>query len=118
MAVDDTSPSKQDDRANRITLLGALVCRYAWCRIPSAWFYSTLPDYLLVVQLPDGRRYWRCLADSSRDPDEILLGWATCPPQKWLLQFKAGNKGTKVWNEYFDFWTTTTALRTNHPPSS
>ena len=97
--------SDDADRQNRVRMLECLVRRYAWCRVPSLWFYSDSPDYLLVVELLDGRRFWRCLADSSRTPDEIMLSWAGCTPQTWLRQFHAGGKGSQHWNEFFDFWT-------------
>ena len=78
--------------------------RYAWCRIPAFWTYTGYADYLLVIELPDGRRYWRCLASSEQTPDEVMLRWASCPPDKWLRQFRPKGKGAKHWQEFFDFW--------------
>lgn len=104
MKVDHGKASENADGETRVHLLERLVRRYAWCCIPSFWFYGDSPDYLLVIELLDGRRFWRCLADSCRTPDEIILSWAGCPPQKWLRQFRAGGAGSKTWTECFDFW--------------
>ena len=99
-ADSSTAPSVH----HRVRLLDRLVRRYAWCRVPTFWPYSGHPDYLIVIQLPDGRRFWRCLASSEFTPDEIMLRWASCPPAKWAKQFHAKSKGTKLWHEFFDFW--------------
>ena len=92
------------DLQHRISLLGQLVRRYAWCQVQSDWPEAELPDYLLVVELPDGRRYWRYLSYCSCTPDATMLRWATCPPKKWMSQFRRHGKGSQRWNEFFDFW--------------
>lgn len=92
------------DKQTRVRALGRLVRRYAWCRLPPLWFYSDAPDYLLVIELPDGRRFWRCLSHPTHTPEDILLGWSACPVRRWQRQFSAGGKGSHLWNEFFDFW--------------
>ena len=103
--MNDHDNQANDDASNshRIKLLEQLIRRYAWCRVPSIWGTWEGIDYLLVIELPDGRRYWRHLSNPFYTPDEFILGWATCPPRKWYQTFRKGGN-LKRWNEYFDFW--------------
>ena len=90
-------------------LLGNLVRRYAWCRLhPTSISYDD-PIYLLVIELPNGLRYWRVCCTAARTPDELLLCWAECAPAEWFEYFEAAamkkaERGKDyAWNEYLDF---------------
>lgn len=103
MSKDDHLPNDDGANSQRVQLLQQLVRGYAWCRIPAFSILSEGMEYLLVIELPDGRRYWRCLTLMDSTPDEIMLRWASYPPRKWRKLFD-GKKRSKHWNEYFDFW--------------
>ena len=104
----ENRPDKRVQSEQQAALLQRIVRSYSWCAIPpSSWnFLGPDPEYLIVIQLPDGRRYWRCLICATANPDQLLLRWATgYSSDKWFAQFKEDLKPAKQrWNHYFDFW--------------
>ena len=93
----------------KVARLGNLVRRYAWCCLRSTTISCDEPTYLLVIELPDGRRYWRVCCTAAHTPDELLLRWAECAPAEWFGYFeeaamkKAEQGKDCAWNEYLDF---------------